>query len=198
MTKFINICQRTDEFSPATERVDQPTRDWIQEAWVSCLEHLNKTGVEFNQDMTVSELIETFTPFAPLIVSCYYKAAAQTHRDQKGNKNSPNKQRMLSGVISIDSFTADGQPWADLIEDIRGELPYRAIEDSDLVKNDPRVKDFTDDERQAVERFIVAFFLQEAGYVLPKTIKNRLSLDRKKTGLPLQIIQGARESARYS
>jgi hypothetical protein len=185
LTKFNNICRQTNEPSVMVERIDQPIKDWIQEAWLSCLEQMNKTGVTLNPDMTAEELLDTFAPYAPLIVSCYYNAVSQDHRDRRGNKNSPNKQRMLSGSISLDAFSSDGQPWADLIEDARAELPYRMIEDSDLVSNDPRVKAFTDEQKRAANRFVVAFFLSEAGYALPQVMRNRVSLDRKKTGLPL-------------
>jgi hypothetical protein len=71
LTKFNNICRQTNEPSVMVERIDQPIKDWIQEAWLSCLEQMNKTGVTLNPDMTAEELLDTFAPYAPLIVSCY-------------------------------------------------------------------------------------------------------------------------------
>lgn len=192
MSKFTPICTILEQTTAPVESLDKPIKDWVQEAWLACLEQLRKNGVDVQSASTVEELIEIFTPHAALIVGCYYQAIAQSHRELKGNKNSPNKQRILKETINIDGYDPEGYPWSEIIEDGEGEIPFRHAEELDMVFNDPRLSNLNEKEREAINRFAVAFFLHEAGYKLPNKVSASLKRDRKLTGFPLHIGVGRR------
>ncbi len=185
--QFRQLCSGSTLQEPL-EHVEKPVNDWIQEAW---LQVLSGDVVPVLPAETPEELHEKYEPHAGYIVNCYRNRVLDTYRQQKGQKNSPRKRELMERAFSLDGFDADGTAWSELIEDVQGEIPFRRIEDVDELVS--TIKRIPPQHQNAVKRFMMAFFLQEAGYELPRSVIKRLSIDRKQTGLPLVLSRGPRK-----
>ncbi len=182
---FNKLCTYNTQ-SREQESVDYPLSDWVQDGWLASLEYLQ----DIDDAATIDELRSSYQKNAGLVVTCFKRAMSSALRQTKGNEFTPRKKELVNSFFSLDACDQSGTPYSDLIEDMQAEIPFRQVEDIDLIYNDERLRTLTDEQRAAVQRFTVAWLLQEAGYDLPNTVSKRLSRDRKLTGLPLVLKKG--------
>jgi hypothetical protein len=187
--KFNDMCTLPTRTAPVVETIERPIHDWVQDGWLAGFESIAKQGRPIQNAATRDELREAYEPDAGLFVNSFYTTIYQDLRTRKGRRDSK-KAKLLARLFSLDTRTVDGDLWADLIEDVEAEIPFRHVEDCDLIQRDMRLMELPEAHRRAVQRFCAAWALQEQGYTLPRTIVQRISRDRQQTGLPLVLRRG--------
>lgn len=183
MTKIFNeVCTKTSKSEPTIESLDNPFRDWIQDGWESALTTLAKRQALPEAEDTKS-LMEAYSQDAGLVVTCYQRARSNEYRTKF-------RLDILNNILSLDKVDEDGVLYAELLEDLKAEIPYRQLEAMDAIQTDERISALPEDKRQALKRFALAWTAQQAGYELSAAVKKRISRDRTFTGLPLVLQQG--------
>lgn len=187
MNAFERICNHLTNTRPPVENVDNPFQDFSQQALLDYVEQRQPLPAI----STYEDFVEVFGDDAPLIAKMYYSTSVDWYRNRRGQaRYSPNKSKLLEDVFSLDGFDDKGEPWSEIIEDSQAELPFRHIEELDLVVGDERFKLLPVTHQDAIKRFIVAWFLVDCGYTLPNKVLKQIGRDRKLTGLPLLLPKG--------
>lgn len=164
------------------EDVDKPILDCMQDAWETSLRELKKRG-DLPQAETTDELFSAYEENAGLIVTRFKREWVDFFREKRGHANSPNKQRIIAAMRSLDEGT-----WSEFIEDFGSDLPFKTVEDLDELQK--TIASLPEEHREAVVFFAYAWSLQEAGYPLPNEVRQRIHRYRKSTGLPLILRKG--------
>ena len=193
MNAFDRICNRLVDTRPPQENVDKPIRDLSQEALLDYVEQRQPLP----DVRTYEDFITVFGNDAPLIIKMYYARSTDWYRQRRGQtRYDSEKAKLLEDVFSLDGFDDRGEPWSEIIEDSQAELPFRHIEELDLVIGDERFLALSELQQNAVKRFIIAWFLVDNGYTLPNKVKKQIGRDRKLTGLPLFLPKGPKAGGR--
>lgn len=178
------------------ERIDKPIKDAAQDGWVRTLEARQRKGNENPNAQTVDELKDAYQDDAGLLVQAYRHAYEDAQRKLRGHGAlTPYKTQALKNMYSLDEQAGDNEEDLtnhDWIEDVSAAIAFETVELSDILTNDPRYTALDDEKREIVQRFSLAWAIQEAGLPVPNKVRKQIGRDRKKSGLPLELKLGRR------
>lgn len=171
--------------TPRTEQIDNPYRDMIQDAWVRTLTVIKERDTILPEAGTTGELIDQYEDDFGLFQTTLNGKQVDFFRKQT-NDHEKYIQRVSTS-----------SPEADLLEhleDFESELAFDMIEGRDELER--VLADMPKGKRKAVTRFAEAWIMQEKGFPLSQSVKNRISEDRARYGLALELRKGTSQGGR--
>lgn len=159
--------------------------DVVQDSWLQLLTTLTHRRELLPNAQTREELHEHYNQHGAMATTIYKRCQTAQIRQQKGRKNSPHKQRILQQITSLENLVGtQREPYEESSEMHRIEAKIAL--DQEFQKLSP-------EQQEAVRYFLLAWNLQEEGKPVPKSMRQRIYRDRKRTGLRLELERGRRQ-----